>query len=279
MARRVLEPAGRELFGYHTPLLAGADPSAMDWAHFWASVRASVGGTCDQALFRLVEPEFSTASGFEKSSEDSPVLSLEGCSSLDDVLARCSSSHRVDVKRQARRATEKGGLTLWIAGPGDAAAAVHSIRHEMWPAYRALWADRSHRSSLPDSGVEEFLDLVGSAGVHGGWGHYSVLRIDGVPAAWHLGFLDAGRLYYWLPTHGAEWANYSPGKLLLAELIARGCRDGWREIHFLTGNHPYKQAWHPELRALTAVAWAAPSARGRIMSWYDRRARGAELTP
>src|SRR5665213_118552 len=40
--RRTLEPAGREMFGYHTPLLAGAEPSAIDWNHFWASARASV---------------------------------------------------------------------------------------------------------------------------------------------------------------------------------------------------------------------------------------------
>jgi CelD/BcsL family acetyltransferase involved in cellulose biosynthesis len=273
IVRRTLEPAGRELFGYHTPLLAGAEPSAIDWNSFWESARISVGGACDQALFRLVEPELSAGSGLQKGSEESPVLSLDGCAGLDDVLARCSSSHRVDVKRQLRHAREKGELTLWNAGRHDSAAVVRSLRHELWPAYRALWEGRSTRSALLDEGVEEFFERVGGTGVCEGWGHYSVLRIGGTPVAWHIGFFDAGRLYYWVPTHDAAWSNCSPGKLLLAELIAQGCREGWREIHFLTGNHGYKLAWNPAPLSLTAVAWTAPTLRGRVIARYDSHAQ------
>ena len=277
--RRTLEPVGADVFGYHTPLLAGATPAAIDWNHFWHSARGSVGGGCDQALFRLVEPEFSRASGLATGSEESPVLSLDGCADLDDVLARCSSSHRVDVKRQMRRVREKGEITLWIAGRCDSAAAVRGIRHGLWPAYRAAWESQPTKSALLDEGMEEFIDLVGSAGVHAGWGHYSELRIGGTAVAWHLGLFDAGRLYYWVPTHDVAWSNYSPGKLLLAELIAHGCREGWRDVHFLTGNHGYKLAWNPAPRSLTAVAWNAPTTRGRVIGWYDARARAARNRP
>jgi CelD/BcsL family acetyltransferase involved in cellulose biosynthesis len=269
MVRRTLEAAGRELFGYHTPLLAGAEPASIDWAHFWESARASVGSGCDRALFRLIEPEFAMGSDLRKPSEESPVLSLDGCADLDAVLGRCSSSHRVDVKRQLRRAGEKGELTLWVAGRDEWAAAARSLRHELWPAYRAVWDGRTGVSALFSEGVDEFLDRVASVGVQEGWAHYSVLRVGETPVAWHLGLFDEGRLYYWLPTHDVAWSNHSPGKLLLAELIARGCRDGWREIHFLTGNHDYKQAWNPTPLSLTAVAWLAPTLRGQMMAWYD----------
>jgi CelD/BcsL family acetyltransferase involved in cellulose biosynthesis len=272
ISRRTLEPAGRELFGYHSPLVTGAEPSSIDWPHFWESARTAVGGACDQALFRLVEPEFSAGSALHKPSEDSPVLSLEGCASLDDVLARCASSHRVDVKRQRRRASERGEVTLSVATRADAADARRGFREELWPAYRAAWEGRSISSTLLRDGVEGFLALVAGAGVDEGWGHYSALRIGGVPVAWHLGLLDSGRLYYWVPTHDARWANYSPGKLLLAELIEYGCREGWREIHLLTGNHDYKRAWNPTPRRLAAIAWTAPTTRGRAIGWYDARA-------
>jgi CelD/BcsL family acetyltransferase involved in cellulose biosynthesis len=75
-----------------------------------------------------------------------------------------------------------------------------------------------------------------------------------------------------VPTHDVAWSNFSPGKLMLAELIAHGCATGWREIHFLTGNHAYKTAWNPTPRSMTAVAWTARNTRGRLMSWYDARA-------
>jgi len=192
--------------------------------------------------------------------------------SLGSPDRRCSSSHRVDVKRQLRRAREHGDVTLWSAGPSESAAALDSFRRELWPAYRAVWENRSAKSTLVEPAVESFLELAASVGVQEGWTHYSVLRVGRTPVAWHLGFVDRGRLYYWVPTHDMSWANYSPGKLLLAELAALGCRLRWREIHFLTGNHAYKSAWNPTPRSMTAVAWTARTARGRLMAWYDARA-------
>jgi CelD/BcsL family acetyltransferase involved in cellulose biosynthesis len=272
VVRRTLESVGRELFGYHTPLLAGAAPAEIDWNQFWEEAQASAGSVCDQALFRLIEPEFSAGPEMRRASEECPVLPLEHCADLEAVLARCSSSHRVDVKRQLRRARERGEITLWAAGRAEWAAAVDNFHRELWPAYRKVWDTRPEKSTLTGPAVEAFLELAVRAGVQEGWTHYSVLRIGGTPVAWHLGFLDAGRLYYWVPTHDVTWSNYSPGKLMLAELAALGCRSGWRGIHLLTGQHAYKSAWNPVLRSMTAVAWTSRSTRGRLMAWYDARA-------
>ena len=272
--RRTLEPLGRELFGYHTPLVAGAEPSSIDWCGFWNSARESAAGTYEQALFRFVEPEFAGALPLRKGSEESPVLSLAGCASLDDVLARCSSSRRIDVRRQMKRAAEKGGeLSLWTAGPADTAEALRSVRQEFWPAYRAHWTGKPTPNAMLAPGVDGFIERVVADGVGAGWTHYSVLRAGGTPIAWHLGFLDAGRLYYWIPTYDGAWSNLSPGKLLLATLIEEGCRAGWREIHFLTGNHDYKLAWNPTPKSLVAMTWTAPTIRGRVFGLYDDIAR------
>jgi len=269
--RRTLEPVGADFFGYHTPLLAGVEPQQIDWPGFWDAARASVAGACDQGMFRLVEPEYAARPGMRLASEESPVLSLEGCDDLEAVLARCTSSHRVDVNRQLRRAREHGDVSLWTAGHDDAAEVLRSVQQELWPAYRAVWQGRPVENLLFSSGAAEFVERVVNVGVPQGWAHYSVLRIGTSPVAWHLGFIDSGRLYYWIPTHDMAWSKFSPGKLLLAELIARGCREGWREIHFLTGDQSYKRAWHPTPRTLTAVTWTAPTVRGQLMAWYDAR--------
>jgi CelD/BcsL family acetyltransferase involved in cellulose biosynthesis len=271
--RRTLESIGGALFGYHTPLLAGAEPSAVDWPGFWRSAREAAGSACQQALFRLVEPEFAGDALMRKVSEQSPILHLGGCAALDDVLARCASSHRVDVRRQLKRVREKGELSLWIARPSDTAEALDSVRKDFWPAYCRQWAGKPAASAMLDRGVEEFIERIVTDGVSGGWTHYAVLKSGGVPVAWHLGFLDAGRLYYSIPTYDAAWSNYSPGKLLLAELIEHGCRERWREIHLLTGNHDYKLAWNPTPRSLVALAWTAPTVQGRAIGMYDTMAR------
>jgi CelD/BcsL family acetyltransferase involved in cellulose biosynthesis len=270
--RRTLEAAGSDAFGYHSPLVA-AEPGTIDWPRFWTMARQAVGGGCDQALFRLVEPAFDAELDMRRDSEESPILALIGRADLEQVLAGCSSSHRVDIRRQFRRAQERGEVTLDISGPDDVAAAVECVRRELLPAYRSVWQKRTVRNTLlHQPGIDAFLERVVTAGVPAGWGHLSVLRVGDTPVAWHLGFFDAGRLYWWLPTHDSAWSAFSPGKLVLAALVDHGCRAGWREIRLLTGNHPYKAAWNPVPRTLTAIAWTAPTIRGRLMALYDSHA-------
>jgi len=271
--RRTLEAAGSAVFGYHSPLVA-ADAPAVDWKGFWTAVREDVGGACDQALFRLVEPEFDAGPGMHRDSEESPVLMLSACADLGQILERCSSSHRVDVRRQFRRAQECGDVALEVAGPDSVATALESLRCELLPAYRSLWEGRPVKNTLLlQPGFDLFLECTVTAGVPEGWAHFSVLRIGATPVAWNLGFFDAGRLYWWLPTYDMSWSAYSPGKLVLAALVDHGCHSGWREIQLLTGNHGYKAAWKPVARKLTAVAWTAPTVRGRLMALYDSRAQ------
>jgi CelD/BcsL family acetyltransferase involved in cellulose biosynthesis len=271
--RRTLEAAGREMFGYHTPLVAGAEPASIDWSGFWDAARGSAAGAYERALFRFIEPGFAGALPLQARSEESPVLPLAGCANLDEVLGRCSSSHRVDVRRQMKHAAGTGPLSLWSAGPADVAEALRSLRQEFWPAYRNLWTGKTAPNALLAPGVDAFLERVVADGVGAGWAHYSVLRAGDTPIGWHLGFLDAGRLYYWIPTYDRAWSKLSPGKLLLAKLIEEGCHAGWREIHLLTGNHEYKLAWNPTPKALVAMTWTASTMRGRVFGLYDDIAR------
>jgi CelD/BcsL family acetyltransferase involved in cellulose biosynthesis len=261
--RAICEPAGQELFGYHDPL-ADAPLGAREWDGFWKAVRASLRERCDVGLFRFVHDACAGRALREPAGDASPVLALRDMTSLDDVLARCSPNHRGDVRRRLRRMSEQGAVDLRVFGAADAGAALADFTTGLLPAWQARHAPAAARP-----GFAAFGERIVTDGLRQHYGHYSVLSLDGTPVAWHLGLCDAGRLYWWMPVHDAAWEPYSPGKVLLALLIDRLVRDGWRELHFQTGRQPYKLAWRPDEPPLSAIRWHAPSFKGRLLAGYD----------
>lgn len=270
ISRRILEPAGQSLFGYHDPLVAGPPLPASAWADFWEAARRRLSGACDQALFRFVHPRCGQGPRSLPCSDASPVLDLAGFEDFDALLAGCSANHRGDVRRRLRRLDERGTVDLWVADPTEADAALADFRARFLPAYHVAREGQPDLFQLP--GVEDFATRLLREGLPGGWAHYSALQVDGQPVAWHLGLLDRGDLYWWLPTYDPAWESFSPGKALLARLLEHGIARGLRRVHFLTGGQPYKLAWKPDLPELRTVRWHSPSVRGHLLALYDWRA-------
>ncbi len=265
--RKMIEPVGQDMFGYHDPLTDAA-PASIDWRAFWQLARESVPGHWDQALFRYVHAELSDPA-WSQAADGGPVLSLDGVASFDALLASCSSNHRGEIRRRRRRLEDRGSVELRVAGPADGACAVEEWRARIEPAYRGVWDKRPRRNTLLRPGLDAFLTRVLSQGLSEGWGHLSTLQVGGEPIAWHVGFIDRQRLYWWIPAHRQEWEPFAPGKVLLASLVEHGMAAGWREIHLLAGLHAYKLAWHPRMSDLREVKWHAPSVRGQLLSLYD----------
>jgi CelD/BcsL family acetyltransferase involved in cellulose biosynthesis len=270
--RRVLTYAGDDLFGYHDPMCSN-DQKPIEWPAFWMAARHEIGNLCDQALFRFVHRYF--VSGEEPSGGDSPVLQLAGHADFEALLASCSPNHRGDVRRRRRRLAERGTIALWIAGRDEAAKAAADWDANGRPAYSASWNDRATRNLAWRPGYDEFLSRTIADGVAEGWGHYAALTVAGEPIAWHVGLADRGRLYWSVPAHRADWESYSPGKVLLSLMVERLLDDGWSELHFQTGSHPYKMAWRPAPADVRVVRWQAAGLRGAVLSWYDALRRGA----
>jgi CelD/BcsL family acetyltransferase involved in cellulose biosynthesis len=266
VTRRVLEPMGQDLFGYHDPLFDRQPPAAAVDA-FWSTLRSSAPAH-DQARFRFVDGALAPASFQAPSGDDSPVLSLEGAATLDDVLGRCSANHRGDVRRRLRRLCERGAVALRVYGRDEAGAAVRDFGERCWPAWVAACRRKGGRL-FERPGFRAYCDRLLDEGVTSGLAHYSALRVDGVDIAWHLGLSDRDRLYWWLPAHDADWDDSSPGKVLLALLIEHAIGARFRELHFQTGAQPYKLAWQPARPRRVAVVWHAGSWRGRAFGTYD----------
>lgn len=275
VTRRVLEPAGGSLFGYHDPLVGGPTVEEIDWSSLWQSVRREVGRDCDQALLRFVHPRYAAGPGSEPCGEQNPVLPLSGRTDLESLLQQCSANHRGDVRRRLRRLHEQGELCLWIAAPGYEQELRDDFDSQFLAAYEQNGRRRPERNLLRSPGVREFAARVALDGVPAGWAHYAALRLSGRSIAWHLGLFYRNELYWWLPAYDPAFENFSPGKVLLALLIEHGLRNGWSRIHFLTGGHRYKLDWNPEPLDLRAVRWHSPTWRGTLLRTYDGTLRTA----
>ncbi|MGH9347688.1 MAG: GNAT family N-acetyltransferase [Vicinamibacterales bacterium] len=264
MTRRVIEAAGQDLFGYHDPIVAGRHAPGVCWDGFWDAARAAMAAFGHQALIRSVRAD--RAGRAPRPAEAAPVLRLDGARSLDVLLASCSANHRGDVHRRVRRLAERGAVSFEIVETGSA------VFDDLCRAYEARRRSRPEYPSLERPGLRALWRRVATEGVVEGWGHLSVLRVGSKPVAWHLGVFDAGALYWWVPAHAPEYEPLSPGKVLLASLVAHGIESGWRSIHFLTGTQPYKLAWRPEMSPRSSVRWHAPTLVGTMLHRYDGRA-------
>ena len=69
---------------------------------------------------------------------------------------------------------------------------------------------------------------------------FSVLKSQGSPIAFHFGFVNDRTLLYYKPSFETDVASYSPGKVLLKELLEYALAHGYQEFDFSLGQEAYK---------------------------------------
>lgn len=88
-----------------------------------------------------------------------------------------------------------------------------------------------------------------------------VVRVSSLSAgerlvAVHLGALHEGRCSWWVPAYDTEAGRYSPGRLMLEELLEYSYRAGHHEFDFLIGEEDYK--WHYATHTRVAGPYGTP---------------------
>jgi hypothetical protein len=72
----------------------------------------------------------------------------------------------------------------------------------------------------------------------------------------HLGALWRGRLSWWVPAYDRELMSFSPGRLLLEDLLRESHARGLAEFDFLLGDEAYKYQYATHLRAVGSIGRA-----------------------
>ena len=59
----------------------------------------------------------------------------------------------------------------------------------------------------------------------------------------HWGAIYKKRFYYLMPSYAVEWGRYSPGRLLLVNLIEWSIQNGLKVFDFTVGSEDYKKIY------------------------------------
>ncbi|MBD1134945.1 GNAT family N-acetyltransferase [Pelagibacterales bacterium SAG-MED47] len=70
--------------------------------------------------------------------------------------------------------------------------------------------------------------------------HLSFLSLNDKIIAVHLGYLKENKLIYLFPTYDREYANFSPGNILIIKMINNFFKNNGLEFDFTTGDENYK---------------------------------------
>ncbi len=165
--------------------------------------------------------------------EPSPYIDWRAFADWDNFLgyvhARSLYPYKINLRKRRKIERELGPVHLTRAPQDDALLqlcmawkSAQYRRTGMWDVFasarnRRLFLELGRRNLL-------VMDAL--------WAGERVVAI-------HAGVVWEQRFYYWLPAHDPETSSYSPGTLLLEELIERGYRERL-EFDFLLGNEPYK---------------------------------------
>lgn len=159
--------------------------------------------------------------------------------SFEDFYQLRSKNLRQDSKRQRERLLKTGGsLSFKIASTPEEGL-------KWLPDLFTFKSQRYKEMKVPDLfASKSFRDFYTSIFLlKTSLPHLSALTCGEENIALHLGLFHQKRFYYLLPAHAVAWGKYSPGRILLEELIRWTFAQKGEVFDFTLGAEAYKKDW------------------------------------
>lgn len=166
---------------------------------------------------------------------------------------------RRNLKRYARRAEKFGAIRFETAEESN----FDELFDALLDLHRARWNRREQPGLIRDDSVEAFHAAATRALLHRGILRFHALRLnERIVACWY-GFACSDRMLAYFTGFDPEFAQVSPGTLLVAHAIREAKREGAREFSFLRGAESYKRLWGARNRYLYSrrITATTPDAR------------------
>lgn len=283
---RVLEFLGGVQSDYNAPLMLPEVSTPGQFNRLWGKVLEELPAHDVRYFARMPQQ----LSGLRNCFIDMMPSFCEGFSyaatlpdSWDEFRHGLPSKFQKDNARMIRRLSEMGRFEFVVA---KSANEFNHIVEAMFAQKERRYRETGARNILADihtrtfySGLDE--GIGGEVNIH-----LSALMLNGEILATHLGAVHRGRFYYLFPTYaGGEWAKFSPGRLLLENLVQWAISNKLRTFDFTIGGEAYKEIWCDSEMPLHRTVIPL-TLRGRIFAisqaliyWikHNRRARALAM--
>jgi hypothetical protein len=174
--------------------------------------------------------------------------------SWDELLDGLGRSMRGNIRYYPRLLQRSGHSFAFRV-----ADEVRSVRAAL-PILFALHAARAnaptgerHHDRFQDPTRREFLHRLAPVFASSGQMKIGILQVDGADVAVQMWFERNGTIFLHYSGYEPEWARFSVGMMLAAEIIRRGVDRGMQRVEFLRGSKQFKTRWNTEQRVQTDV--------------------------
>lgn len=162
--------------------------------------------------------------------------------SLDALQARLRPKFRADTTRQRKRLSKIGVVRFEMFDDSD------DRKFAPLEAMIEQKRQRCRKMGVPDmfscKAIQQFYRELPERLSDEGKIHFSVLKLDDEILAAHWGAIHRERFYFLMPTFaGEKWGTYSPGRLLLENLVEWCIQNGLKVFDFTIGGEDYKKDW------------------------------------
>lgn len=171
-----------------------------------------------------------------------PVAVLPG--SFYDYLQSLPVSFRKNTVRARRQLWDSGTLRLETAKKEN----LDEYMDWLFRLHNASWKNRNMPGLLEESTLQNFHrdaaeDLLGLGALR----LYALKHDERIIAAVYS-LIKNNRLYYYIGGFDPAFSKYSPGSVILLEIIESAISEGIRKFDFLRGREDYKYKWKTEDR-------------------------------
>ena len=170
-------------------------------------------------------------------------------SSFNTFFQKLKSKKRYNINREKNILFEKKVHLKTIMTQGDLEKALENL-------FR-LHQVRAHQkgidSTFRGNKIINFHRQISRTFLENGWLRFYLLRSDDNVTAAGYGFVFDRRFSFYQTGMDPDWKKFSPGKILILEILKDIFKDGIVEFDFLGGNDSYKTFWTKNTRSILTL--------------------------
>lgn len=230
---RSIVPVGYSDYDYHDPLFLHT-PTEEELDAFWYELLEYLQPfSADEIVLEGMRTSVIGKSLTWCKGEICPNKDLTSLQTEEQLMEFFSTKQRGDIRRQIRRLSEMGKLTLreFVSGA--------EVPEKLWEVFMDAHSRKWPNAYKAPGFHKRLLSCCSTSGPV----HFSALMVGDTAVAWHLGFEFCGRYYYYMPCGNPDYLRQSPVKVHLYLLMVRAMQRGCKIFDHLRGDEVYKNGW------------------------------------